>query len=116
MPLSSAEKFRRALEAVNRGDIDGALEHVAPTIEWRTPATLPDTQTYHGHEGVRKWWELMDDAFEHLRIDPTGEFAELDDVHVLVPVGASGRGRESGVPVNVSFFMMGTGLEQLERM
>jgi ketosteroid isomerase-like protein len=116
VPLTNAEKFRLALEGVNRGDIDAALEHVDPAVRWEPPALLPDSQTYVGHDGVRAWWTTVDEAFEDLRIDPQGEFRELDDVHVLVPVRASGRGRQSGVDVKASFYMLGTGRDLLERM
>lgn len=116
MPLTNADKFRLALEAVNRGDPEAMLEHVHPEVAWETPSVLPDTQTYRGHDGVRAWLETMEDAFEDLRLDPEGDFTELDDVHVLVPVRASGRGRHSGVEVDVSFWMLGTGLDLLERM
>jgi ketosteroid isomerase-like protein len=116
MPLSNAEKFQRALDAVNRGDLAGTLEHAHPEVRWEAPSVLPDTDTYHGHEGIRAWWETMNDAFENLRLDPEGDFRDLDDVHVLVPVRASGRGRHSGVEVDVSFYMLGTGRELLERM
>ena len=116
MPLSNAEKFRRALDAFNRGDADGTLEHAHPDVSWEAPGVLPDTQTYRGHEGVRAMWETMNDVFEDLRLDPMGDFAELDDVHVLVPVRFRGRGRHSGIDVDISFFMLGTGRELLERM
>jgi ketosteroid isomerase-like protein len=116
MPLSNADKFRLAIEAVNRNDIDAALQYVDPKVEWRAPAVMPDTQTYHGHDGVRAWRATMEEAFEQLRLEPRGEFRELDDVHVLVPIRASGRGRESGVEVDVSFYMLGTGRDLLARM
>jgi ketosteroid isomerase-like protein len=114
--LSNAEKFRLALEAVNRGDLEATLEHAHPEVKWEPPSVLPDIQTYYGHDGVRRWWDTMEDAFEGLRIDPEGDFRELDDVRVLVPVRAPGRGRQSGVEVAASFYMLGTGRDLLERM
>ena len=116
MGLSNADKFRAAIDAVNRGDIEGTLAHVHPKVAWEPPGILPDAETYRGHQGVRDWWRTMDDAFENLRLDPLGDFTELDEVHVLVPIRASGRGRQSGVEVNVAFCMLGTGRELLERM
>jgi ketosteroid isomerase-like protein len=114
--LTNADKFRLALEAVNRGDIDATLENVDSAVAWEPPGILPDAQIYHGHDGVRAWWDTMNEAFEDLRMDPEGDFKELDDIHVLVPVRASGRGRHSGIEVDVSFYMLGTGRELLERM
>ena len=116
MPHSNADKFRLAIEAVNRYDLDEALQYVDRKVEWRAPAVMPDAETYYGHDGVRAWRATMEEAFDQLQIEPQGEFDELDEVHVLVPVRASGRGRESGVQVNVSFYMLGTGADLLERM
>jgi hypothetical protein len=116
VPLTNPEKFRRAIEALNRGNPPATLEYVHPDVMWEAPGVLPDTQTYHGHAGVLAMWKEMTEAFEGVRLDPLGDFRELDDVHVLVEIRLTGRGRHSGVPVDVSFYMLGTGLELLERM
>jgi ketosteroid isomerase-like protein len=115
MSRENVEKFRSALEAFNRGDVEGALKNIDPQAEWQTPQSLPDPQTYYGHEGVKAWWAVMRDSFVELRLEP-GEFKDLGEDQVLVPVRASGRGRESGAEVNVSFFLLGWGREKLERM
>jgi ketosteroid isomerase-like protein len=115
MSQENVEKFRSALDAFNRGDIDEALKEMDPQVEWQTPRSLPDTQTFYGHQGVKSWWTTMSDAFEGLRLEP-GEFKDLGEGKVLVPVRASGRGRDSGAEVSVSFYMLGWGHEKLERM
>jgi ketosteroid isomerase-like protein len=115
MSREQVEMFRSALEAFNRGDVPSALKNIDPQVEWQTPRSLPDPQTYYGHEGVESWWAMMRDAFVELRLEP-GEFQDLGEGQVLVPVRASGRGRESGVEVSVSFFLLGWGREKLERM
>jgi hypothetical protein len=61
-------------------------------------------------------WKNMTDTFEDLTLTPLGDFRDLDDVHVLVEIRLNGSGRQSGIPVDVSFFMLGTGLDLLERM
>ena len=58
---------------------------------------------------------LWSEAFDQLRLEP-GEYRDLGEGHVLVPVQASGKGRESGAEVNVSFYLLGWGREKLERM
>jgi ketosteroid isomerase-like protein len=115
MPRENVEKFRSAIEAFNREDVDDALKEIDPQVEWQTPRSLPDARTYYGHQGVKSWWETMSDAFEELRLEP-GEFKDLGEGKVLVPVRASGRGRDSGAEVSVSFYMLGWGREKLERM
>jgi ketosteroid isomerase-like protein len=115
MSQEEVEKFRNALESFNRGDIQAALKDMDPKVEWRTPQILPDAQTYHGHDGVKAWWAMWNDAFVDLRLEP-GEFKDLGEGRVLVTVRALGRGRESGAEVNVSFYLLGSGSERLERM
>jgi ketosteroid isomerase-like protein len=115
MSQENVEKFRRALDAFNQGDVERALNDIDPQVEWHTPQSSPDAQTYHGHEGVKSWWALWSDAFDQLRLHP-GEFKDLGEGRVLVPIRASGRGHESGAEVNVSFYLLGWGREKLERM
>jgi ketosteroid isomerase-like protein len=115
MSQEDVEKFRNALEAFNRGDMQAALKDMDPKVEWQTPRNLPDAQTYYGHEGIKAWWAMWSDAFTDLRLEP-GEFNDLGEGRVLVPVRALGRGRESGAEVNVSFYLLGSGDEMLERM
>ena len=115
MSQEDVEKFRDALEAFNRGDVQAALKDMDPKVEWRTPQILPDAQTYQGHDGVKAWWAMWNDAFADLRLEP-GEFKDLGEGRVLVSVRALGRGRESGAEVDVSFYLLGSGSERLERM
>ena len=115
MSQEEVEKFRNALEAFNRGDIHEALKDMDPQVEWRTPQSLPDAQTYHGHDGVKAWWAMWNDAFADLRLEPD-EFKDLGNGRVIVPVRALGRGRESGAEVDVSFCLLGSGSGRLERM
>jgi len=70
MSQEDVEKFRNALEAFNRGDVEGALKDMDPKVEWQTPQSLPDAQTYYGHEGVKAWWAMWSDAFADLRLEP----------------------------------------------
>ena len=116
MRPTNSEKFELAIRALNRSDMEAALEHVHPEVAWEAPGVLPDTQTYRGHAGVRAMWGTMLDAFEDVELVPEGGFRELDDVHVLVEIRFTGRGRHSGIAVDVSFYMLGTGRELLERM
>lgn len=47
------ELLKRAYEAFNRRDIDGALATMTPRVEW--PNGM-EGGTVHGHEGVRAYW------------------------------------------------------------
>jgi ketosteroid isomerase-like protein len=113
--MDEVGKFRRALEAFNRGDLEAAMQDMDPEVEWFPPEPLPDKQVYRGYAAVRAWWATLNDVFTDFRIEP-GEFRDLGDGVVLVPVRAFGRGKESGAPVESSFCMMGTGHDLLKRM
>ena len=116
MPHDDAERFRLALEAFNRGDLDGMVADMSPDVDFHVPGTLPDAQVYRGPEGVKRWAAVMNDAFEDLQMH-FGEFEEVAPETVLVQVRATGRGRESGVEVEAPFWMLGSGTDgKLERM
>ena len=46
-------------------------------------ADYPDTATYRGHEGMRRWLEGWFDAFDEMSVEPL-EFIPAGD-HVVVP-------------------------------
>ena len=53
-----ATTFRRAMEAYSRGDYDAAMRDFDPAIEWSVDLSVtPDATTYHGHQGVKRFWE-----------------------------------------------------------
>jgi ketosteroid isomerase-like protein len=81
MAESAVEKFRRAIDAFNRGDVDAALDLVDIGIEWfPTPHALGDGALpyYHGHQGIR---DLLRDLqtggveieLDFERIEPLGD-------------------------------------------
>jgi ketosteroid isomerase-like protein len=90
------EIVRRTMEALIRGD-DDFSERFDADIEWTTAADEPDPQTYCGIEGIRSlmrvlFEELWESDFEVLSI----EFIDADP-HVIVPVRARVKARQSGV-------------------
>ena len=52
MSQENVERFREAVEAINAGDIETALNVMHPDVEWRTLDMFPDAGTYHGPEGT----------------------------------------------------------------
>jgi ketosteroid isomerase-like protein len=108
--VDSEHPFPRALEAFNQGDTEAMVADCDPAVEWHVPGVMPDAQVYRGPEGVKSWAATMREAFDDLRLDP-GEFTDLGNDQVLVAIRSTGRGKESGVEVEASFFMLGTGRE-----
>lgn len=57
---------RRAVDALNRGDIDGFLEWMHPDVEFTSLIAEAEGETYRGFDGVRRWWHDVRDAFEQV--------------------------------------------------
>ena len=95
MPQENVETVRRALQALEQGDVDAMLAFCSPDIEYRVRHDLPDARTYHGHGGIRalaaQWQRLFDDF--HLEAE---ELIDADD-SVVAMMRISGRGTASGV-------------------
>jgi ketosteroid isomerase-like protein len=96
MSQENVEIVRRTMEAFIRND-DDFSERFDADVEWTTAADEPDPQTYRGIEGIRSlvrvlFDELWERDFEVLSI----EFIDADP-HVVVPVRARVKARQSGV-------------------
>ncbi len=97
MSQENVEAFKRATEAVNRGDVEALLADLDPNVEWR-PAMQAlvggGAPVYRGHAGVREMFRDFYDAFAELH----AEFQEIRDLgDQLVAIGSlRTRGKESG--------------------
>jgi ketosteroid isomerase-like protein len=89
------ERLRRGYEAFNAGGVRAILEHLDPDIRVQERGTVPDRASYHGREGVKKFFDVIVEAFDDLRY-------EVEDVidrgaHVVVVLHQIVRGRSSGI-------------------
>ena len=103
MSEENVEIVRRAYEAVRRRNFDAFLA-LHDTKVQLTPLR-PEGATYHGHEGVRKYWEELFDVFP----DFSAEIDEVRDLGNLVFVAARirGHGKGSDVPVGQPIWQLG---------
>ena len=97
MSQENIEVVRRGIDAFNRGE--EAFDLLDPEIEWTTTGIFVEPRTRSGHEGVRQYLGSLADDFERVHVEPE-ELIAVDE-HVIVPVRVTGRGRLSGVPVEV---------------
>jgi len=82
---SSVELIRRAYQAFNARDIDGALATMQPDVEW--PNGM-EGGTVHGHAGVRQYWTrqwgMINPHVEPMTIDVDEAGRILVGVHQVV--------------------------------
>jgi uncharacterized protein len=96
-----AETIRESYEALNRGDVDGALEALHDDVEWHESRELPETGSYHGLAAVRgllaqfleSWNELHQEVEEVIEAGPK----------LVACLHLSAKGRESGATVDARY-------------
>jgi ketosteroid isomerase-like protein len=96
----SVEVVRKAWEAWERRDMQAVFDFYDPAIEWdMSESEVPDMGVYRGHEGVRRffreWMAPFHDYYAH------AEDFTLGSEGVLVRMRQGGRGKESGVDVEM---------------
>ena len=99
MSQENLEIVRRAIAAYNLGQ--EALVLFDPEIEWVTTGRFVESDTYQGHDEVRRYLQALRDDFEELRVEPH-ELVDAGD-HVIVRVRFTGRGRLSSAPIDLDF-------------
>jgi ketosteroid isomerase-like protein len=89
---------RRAIDAVNRGDLDAWLAEFHPEIEW---FPLPDELEgpYRGHEGLLKMLAVWQDTLADFRVIAEVHIDAGD--YVIAPARAEGRPAGSDAAVTL---------------
>ena len=106
MPQENVDAFWRFLDAYNRQDIEAMVEGLDPEVEYHPalPMLLGGEATvYRGHEGVRRLFREIYDAFDEIH----AEYSEVRDLgDRVVAVGrirmrGKGSGAETESPAAV---------------
>ena len=112
MSEENVEIVRKSFNELNafiRGEITEAPQDVVdPQVEvrWHAGRFMPDEpQELHGTPAFIEFIEQMRSAWADLVFEPL-EVTEVSDEHVLTFVQQTGRGRESGVPIEVHLFQL----------
>jgi ketosteroid isomerase-like protein len=95
MAVGDPGRLRSGYDAFNAGGVRAILEHLDPDIRIQERGTVPDRASYHGREGVKKFFDVIVEAFDDLQY-------EVEDVidkgaHVIVVLRQTVRGRGSGI-------------------
>jgi ketosteroid isomerase-like protein len=104
------ENLRKALSVANEAGVEAAIAEFGdllhPEFGIEEASHIPDPGNYSGREAFAANLRKLDEAFDHLRIEPL-ELVDLDD-HIVVVVSMAGRGRGSQAPVEVTFAQLWT--------
>jgi ketosteroid isomerase-like protein len=102
MSREDVEAVQRAWEAWERGDMDALFRFYDPDIEWDQThySGFGFSAVYKGHEGVKQFFREWLSSFEDYWARPQ-EFIDAGDC-VVVRVTQGGRGKGSGIPVEMA--------------
>jgi ketosteroid isomerase-like protein len=98
MTQENAATVRRILEAFNTEDIERILVFADPEVEVEIPPELSaEPDVYHGHDGMRRYWESFQEVMEDIRFE-AGRLWHVDEV-VVVVMHLTAKGRHTAIPV-----------------
>jgi ketosteroid isomerase-like protein len=105
MADSNVEVVRLLFERFADGGIEPALEGLSEELVIEIPPDMSaEPDTYHGHEGARRYFDGFDGMIEDLRYEALELIPVGDDV--LAHVRLSGRGASSGLDVALEPYVM----------
>jgi ketosteroid isomerase-like protein len=102
---ANLEVARAGYEAFQRSDLETVLSLTDPEVEIYLPATLPNSGTFHGHEGYMTWLGQWLEAWDNFQIE-VREMEPVGERHVVTTIHQSGIGRNSGIPVDMDVAYM----------
>ena len=106
MSQENLEIVRRCVETLNSRDVPRALELFDPEIEIDLSRNVFNPSVYRGHSGVEQWMNGVEDVWDDFSGVPE-ELIDADD-RVLAALTLQGKGKGSGVPVQVLLFSIWT--------
>jgi ketosteroid isomerase-like protein len=95
---------RQAVEAFLARDLDGILAVADDEIVLRSLLTEAERPLYHGHDGVRDWFENVFGVFPDWRPEPR-DAAHDENGAVVLCLAVTATGAESGVPIEQTYWL-----------
>jgi ketosteroid isomerase-like protein len=106
MSQENVELALRTLDAFNRHNVDAFVAFLSPDVVWEENPELPGLrEVYRGRAEVREWMVAVLEVVENLHIE-VEEVTELGDDRVFTETVLTARGKGSGVPVELRFWMV----------
>jgi len=102
---SNVEIVRRLFDQFAVGGVEAVLAYADESIVIEIPSDLSaEPDTYHGHDGVRRYFAGFDGMLEDVRYEAFELTGEGD--FVLAHSRMSGRGVASGLEVNLEVYVL----------
>jgi ketosteroid isomerase-like protein len=101
MSEENVEKAYRAIDALNRRDLDAFLDLMDENVE-SVSRIVAIEGGLHGHDGVRRWWESWFGIFPDYKIE-VQEIRDLGDV-LIGTLRAVGHGGGAELPFQDQIF------------
>jgi uncharacterized protein len=99
---SDTEVVLASYAAVNRGDVAGAMDALAPDAEWHESGVLPEPEVHRGRAAIGAFLSDFLTQWEAFHQEIT-ESRALPDGRVAVFIHLNAVGRESSAAVDASY-------------
>jgi uncharacterized protein len=107
MSQQNIDVVRAGFDAFARGDIESVLRLCDEDIVVNEPAEMPDTPPrHHGHAGVLETFAAWPEQWDDYRIQVL-RTVDIDD-RVVATLHQTGRGKSTGIPVELQTAMVFT--------
>jgi ketosteroid isomerase-like protein len=100
----SQEVVLRAVGAFKARDLDGLLALADRRIVLRSLLTEPERALYHGHDGVRDWFNAVFGVFPDWLPEPQRPSHDQDGA-VVVALDVTATGAGSGAPIDQTYWL-----------
>jgi len=104
MSRENVELAHRSVDAFNRRDLDALLALMADDVEGAPPLASMEGN-YHGHAGIRRWWESLFEGLPDFSIEVV-EVRDPGDLTVAV-LRNRAHGAASATPVEQRIWLVG---------
>jgi ketosteroid isomerase-like protein len=101
----TVELAESAIEAYRRGDVESFFALMDPEVEIFSDPEMPNSGTFHGHEGFARWTMEWLEAWETFELDPIG-YEPVGECHALLNLRQHGIGKGSGIEVEMVVWYM----------
>ena len=96
---------RRAVDAFMERDLDGILAVAHDEITLRSLLTEAERPLYHGHEGVRDWFQAVFGVFPDWRPAPRSRALHDEAGAVVLGLDVTATSAGGGVPVDQTYWL-----------